>query len=193
MGLLGAEGAAGHAEDQPISCLLTPEGRAIGTGMTTADWTWVEAVGAVATGAALAAGVDALLAVLSDPQGMQPPAVRRWAECFRAETIRPEVMPVAAGVLAQEDHLPAAKEEHLKRFAFAGIGAGCSNGLALEFRGAISLERQLGDLFERGPAEHLEAEGIVIAMHLPGGDGPGVEAEIEGGGAVEIEGKQRPG
>ena len=160
--------------------------------MTTADWTWIEAVGAVATGAALAASGDALLAVLSDPQGMHPPAVRWWAECFRAETIRPEVMPFAAGVLAQEDHLAATVKEHLQGLALAGVGLGCGEGLALKLRGAFGLERELGDLLEGGAAEHLEAEGVVIPMHLPGGDGPGVEAEIERRGAVEVEGKQRP-
>ena len=197
MGLLCAEGGARHTENQPFGCLFTPEARAVVTGVATTDGAGVKASAAVAPGAGFAAGGDALLAVLGDLQDMSPPVVRWCGESFRAKANGPEVVAAAAGVFAQEDYLATTKEEHLKGLAFAGVGLGCSEGFALKLRAAICLKRELGDLFRRRPSQHLETERIVVAVYLPGGEGPWLHAELTGQidacGAVEVKAEQRAG
>ena len=66
--LLSAEGRPGHAQDQAIDDLLTPQPRAPGAAVTAADGAGVKATATTAlAGAALTHGA-AVLAVLGDQQ-----------------------------------------------------------------------------------------------------------------------------
>ena len=92
-------------------------------------------------------------------------------------------------MLAKDDHLPATIKEHLKRLTFAGVCFGCGDGLALK----LSSAWQLGELFQRGPEQHLQPGGICVAMHLPSAHLSGVQPQGEGGCTVKVKGQQRAG